>query len=549
MTWRLLALALVLVLLGCLGWFWFGSGDAPDPTPPPAPETAPAEPVSAPALPGLPAPAPKPRDTAPSNAWASLPRGPDSELIDVPGGRRRVGVDDAELRELGERIGYGGRLENMIQAWKAVPGREVDVPPFRMERRETPFAWYAAWMADDPSATRPIAKAGLDDPTTQGALPVTGVSLEQAQAFARWMGRRLPTEFEWEAAARWTETPDAGACYWPWGDSPPREDQCNFDGAFLHPLRREIPPGRPPMVPCGSFPAGRSVLGFDDLAGNAFELTTSQFRSHPGFQDVVIRRQRVTEGDFREEEAVVRGGGAISKDVMVSTFHRQGIPRQGRSPLVGFRTVTSVRTGEDRLAALRDDGAFERLAESHPPGAGDRAAGRKLPRLRFPDPAGWAALQAGGWDPDAGIPRRALFLAVAARDAGAVDGPDGLRTALAVPGGRGVRPLLVGWFLTDVPLLDPVLEPGGYAVLLGKGKHGEDELVLADPAGHERTAVPIVELEPRTRLRPAACALETGVGAARFRARLAWPDSGSAGACVELSFDFEVEARMAARFR
>jgi ergothioneine biosynthesis protein EgtB len=96
------------------------------------------------------------------------------------------------------------------------------------------------------------------------------VSHAEAQAFARWKGRRLPTEAEFHRAAY--GTPEGRERSYPWGEDPPDGTRGQFDFAGFDP------------VPVGSFPAGRSAWGIHDLVGNGWEWTSTVFEGFPGFR-------------------------------------------------------------------------------------------------------------------------------------------------------------------------------------------------------------------------------------------------------------------------
>jgi formylglycine-generating enzyme required for sulfatase activity len=95
------------------------------------------------------------------------------------------------------------------------------------------------------------------------------VTHDEARAFARWKGRRMPTEAEYHRAA--FGTPSGEERRHPWGDEPPDPTRGNFDNR------------NPDPVPVGSFPRGQSAWGVHDLVGNGWEWTDSVFEGFPGF--------------------------------------------------------------------------------------------------------------------------------------------------------------------------------------------------------------------------------------------------------------------------
>jgi iron(II)-dependent oxidoreductase len=107
--------------------------------------------------------------------------------------------------------------------------------------------------------------------------PVVGVTYYEAEAYCKWAGGRLPTEAEWEKAARWDEKRQR-SCVWPWGDVWDPEKCNNPDD--------HNPAGGGYRVnqsaPVGSYAAGASSYGCLDMVGNAWEWVASPSKSHPG---------------------------------------------------------------------------------------------------------------------------------------------------------------------------------------------------------------------------------------------------------------------------
>ncbi|GAA0598672.1 ergothioneine biosynthesis protein EgtB [Streptomyces crystallinus] len=154
--------------------------------------------------------------------------------------------------------------------------------------------------------------------------PVLHVSWYEADAYARWAGRRLPTEEEWEKAARFDPASGRSRRY-PWGDADPTSEHANLGQRHLRP------------APAGAYPAGASPLGVRQLIGDVWEWTSSDFMPYPGF--VAFPYREYSEVFFGPDHKVLRGGSfAVDQVACRGTFRNWDLPVR-RQIFAGFRTA------------------------------------------------------------------------------------------------------------------------------------------------------------------------------------------------------------------
>jgi iron(II)-dependent oxidoreductase len=151
--------------------------------------------------------------------------------------------------------------------------------------------------------------------------PVQHVCWYEADAFARWAGKRLPTEAEWEKAASWA--PDGRKRRWPWGDGGPDPSRANLGQRHFRP------------APAGAYPAGASGWGCQQMVGDVWEWTSSDFEPYPGF--ATFPYPEYSEVFFGSGYKVLRGGSwATDPQAVRTTFRNWDFPIR-RQIFAGFR--------------------------------------------------------------------------------------------------------------------------------------------------------------------------------------------------------------------
>ncbi|CAN5610564.1 hypothetical protein BH10CHL1_BH10CHL1_09670 [soil metagenome] len=225
----------------------------------------------------------------------------------------------------GEFLLGSDRQQDTLAHDDELPQHQLYLPEYRMARTPVTNAQYKRFVeaTDYPPPTHWLQGV---IPEGKEQHPVVYVSWHDALAFCAWAGVRLPTEAEWEKAAR-----GARGCIYPWGDDEANENLCNFD--------MEIGD----TTPIGHYPDGVNPYGLLDMAGNVWEWTTSLW-GKDGRNPEYGYPYLATDG--RENLAadntvlrVLRGGAFFNFDNQVRCAYRYANEPIYRDDNVGFRVV------------------------------------------------------------------------------------------------------------------------------------------------------------------------------------------------------------------
>lgn len=243
-----------------------------------------------------------------------------------------------------------GAIWNSFAYDNELPPHEVHVPAFKLDKYLTTNEEYAQFIAeggyrrrefwsDEGWAAReregwnfPLYWMQLTDGWrvktmfAEGTLsphhPVVGMSWYEAEAYARFRGKRLPTEAEWEKAASWDRASEHKGRF-AWGDAEPSSRLCNFDNRFWG------------TTPVGSFPEGASASGCLDMTGNVWEWTADAFAGYPGFKPFPY--PEYSEVWFDGDHRVLKGGSWATRSSVLRISFRNFFRRHFRIAFAGIR--------------------------------------------------------------------------------------------------------------------------------------------------------------------------------------------------------------------
>ena len=320
-------MVVLMLIVGC------GQSEPQATPPPPTAVATPVPPTATPLPPTAavttPTPAIPPAAASLDDTWTRPSDG--MVMVYVPGGEFQMGSSDAEVDAALEMCNtYYSDCE---RAWfeNEQPVHTVELDDFWIDQTEVSNGQYQrcaeAGACAPPRETGPNTRSTTYSDSAYDDYPVVNVNWHQANAYCAWAGGRLPSEAEWEYAARGPE-----GRRFPWGDEYDGtrlnscDVNCEYDWA-----ETAFDDGYADTAPVGSYPGGASWCGALDLAGNVFELVADRFGAY------VSERQVNPTGPATGTSHTSRGDAADGTRSVSRSAARHGMATNRTYPYTGFR--------------------------------------------------------------------------------------------------------------------------------------------------------------------------------------------------------------------
>jgi len=206
------------------------------------------------------------------------------------------------------------------------PRREIFVDAFYMDKFEITVGRYAKFL-EATGHVRPPEEWETVKIQSDGELPVVGVDWGDAASYCQWAGKRLPTDAEWEKAAR-----GANERKYPWGNETPTPERARYGRPYENPVYKDG------VARVGSYPKGMRPFGVFDLSGNVTEWVADWFS-----ESFPINEARNPKGPESGTGRVLRGGGWYDPAERISAARRMYASSSNRADDIGFRCAADVK--------------------------------------------------------------------------------------------------------------------------------------------------------------------------------------------------------------
>ncbi len=232
-----------------------------------------------------------------------------SEMITIPAGEFTMGSSNQDIEWAAQQF-----FSESLDYYKdETPAHKRSLPKFEIDKTEVTLAQYSHYL-EKTGKQKP--KFFDDERFNQSSKPVVGVTWQEANDYCIFFGKQLPTEAQWEKAARGPKVN-----YYPWGNEP----------LNTHANVRGKKDGFRYTAPVGSYKDGASVYGVLDLAGNAWEWTADWYQPHPG--------NTIHNDLYGKTYKVIKGGSWFSNlDLARVSVRGKNLPNR-RQNYIGFRCV------------------------------------------------------------------------------------------------------------------------------------------------------------------------------------------------------------------
>jgi len=229
-------------------------------------------------------------------------------MVSVKAGSFIMGISPKSIKNLVKK--FGGAEQDFKNA---TPKRLLKIAAFKIDKFEVTNGMYKKFV-DATKHRKPKHWEGSTFKKNTKDFPVVNVSYKDALAYVKWAKKRLPTEDEWEKAARGDNT-RSGRIF-PWG--------IRFKSYYANTKES----GRDKLGKTGEYEKGKSPYGLYDMSGNVAEWTSSDYKPYPGNEDFPK-----TKGSLK----TIRGGAFDSPSYAVMISFRNKMDVDAVSPRVGFR--------------------------------------------------------------------------------------------------------------------------------------------------------------------------------------------------------------------